>query len=297
MKRGALALLVATAGLLGVPPATGAQSGGGVLVIGDSLEVGTGPYLRQELRGVAPLTVDARNGRPSPEGVEVLRSRLAPGHSVIVFDLGVNNDPALPQILASDLQTVRELAGDRCLVVASFVRPPIGGRTIEATNQVVRGFAAHTPGAQLVDWQGAAKADPGLLSPDGVHAFGSGYAVRAKLVAQAVRACLAGGSGTAPSGLPAPRSRPRVPSRPAPSRPAPKPAVPAPADAPLLDPRALGPSPFVAGCLGRAAALMESAATKVGDVVGPPRREPVLGAASGSASRPRSRPPMDDRRR
>lgn len=54
-------------------------------MIGDSLEVGTGPYLRQELRGVAPLTVDARNGRPSPEGVEGLRSRPAPGHSWFVL--------------------------------------------------------------------------------------------------------------------------------------------------------------------------------------------------------------------
>ena len=60
MKRGALVLLVASAAVLAGAAAAGAQSSGGVLVIGDSLEVGTGPYLRQELRGVAPVTVDAR---------------------------------------------------------------------------------------------------------------------------------------------------------------------------------------------------------------------------------------------
>lgn len=140
MKRGALALLMASAAVLAGPPVASAQPSGGVLVIGDSLEVGTGPYLRQELQGVAPLTVDARTGRPSPEGVSVLRSRLLAGHSVVVFDLGVNNDPSLPQILEADLQTVRELVGDRCLVVASLIRSPVNGTTIEAANRVVRSF-------------------------------------------------------------------------------------------------------------------------------------------------------------
>ena len=273
MKRRALAFLVASAAVLAGAAGAGAQSSGEVLVIGDSLEVGTGPYLRQELRGVAPLTVDARRGRPSPEGVEVLRSRLLPGHSVVVFDLGVNNNLSLPQILEADLQTVRELVGDRCLVVASLARPPINGATIEAASGVVRRFAAETPGVELVDWQAATQADPGLLSPDGIHAFGNGYAVRAELVAQAVRGCLGGGSGSAPTGIPAPRSRPRVPPRSAP-----EPAVPAPVAGGHVDLRAMGPYRFAAGCLGRAAALMESAGTTVRDIVGPRRPEPVLGA-------------------
>lgn len=272
MKR-ALALLVAIAGMQALLPPAGAQSSGGVLVIGDSLEVGTGPYLRRELSGVAPLTVDARNGRPSPEGVEVLRSRLLPSHSVVVFDLGVNNDVTLPQILEADLRAVRELVGDRCLVVASFARPPVGGATIDAANRVVRRFAAETPGTQLVDWQAAARADPGLLSADGVHAFGRGYAVRGQLVADAVQRCLGRGSGSARSGIPAPRSRPRVPPRP-PSEPDRQ----APADIDVIDLRGLGPYRVVAGYVGRAAALMASAELKIRDVVGPPRREPVLGA-------------------
>ncbi len=271
MKRAALALLVFTAAALALPAPSDSQSSGGVLVIGDSLEVGTAPYLRRQLREVAPLTVEARTGRPSPEGVAVLRSRLAPGHSVVVFDLGVNNDVAQPQILEADLQAVRELVGGRCLVVASLARPPLNGATSEPANQVVRRFAAETPNVQLVDWQAATRADPGLLSPDGVHAFGSGYAVRAQLVAQAVRTCLSGGTGGGLSGIPAPRSRPRVPPRRTPKK-----AVPAPDDS-ALDLRARGPYPFVAGYVERAAALMESAATKVRYIAGPPRPEPVLG--------------------
>ncbi len=79
MKRCVLALLAACAAVLAGPPGAGAQPSGGVLVIGDSLEVGTGPYLRQELRGVAPVTVDARTGRPDLTGRRLGLGRL--GHS------------------------------------------------------------------------------------------------------------------------------------------------------------------------------------------------------------------------
>ena len=273
MKRGALALLVATAGALALPAGAGAQSSRAVLVIGDSLQEGTGPYLHQELRGLATVTVDAGKGRPSPEGVAALRSRLRPDHSVVVFDLGVNNDLSSPQILEADLRAVRGLVGERCLVVASFARPPLGGATIEAANGVVRRFAAETPGVQLVDWQAATQADPGLLSADGVHASAGGYAVRAQLVADGVRACLTAGSGSAPPGVPPPRSGPRVPSRLAPEA-GPR----APADVSGIDLRALGPYPFVLRCIGQAAGLLASAASEVSDVVRPRQAEPVLGA-------------------
>ena len=58
-----------------LPPAAGAADS--VLVVGDSLEVGTGPHLRRELPGVS-VTADARIGRPSGEGVQVLGDRLLP---------------------------------------------------------------------------------------------------------------------------------------------------------------------------------------------------------------------------
>ena len=63
-----LARVVALATVSTVLGACGAGSAvadtRGVLVVGDSLEVGTAPYLDDQLRGV-PLTVDSRNGRPS----------------------------------------------------------------------------------------------------------------------------------------------------------------------------------------------------------------------------------------
>ena len=168
------------------PAPAAAQSVGPVLVVGDSLEVGTEPYLRQELPGT-DLTVDALKGRPSSEGVEVLRAAIRPEHEVVVFDLGTNDDPANPSGLAASLDAAREIAGDRCLVVATINRPPLAGVSDAGLNGVVRRFAAST-GAQVADWRAAA-AEPGVLGTDGVHGTADGYAVRGALVADAIRSC------------------------------------------------------------------------------------------------------------
>jgi hypothetical protein len=169
----------------------------GVLVIGDSLEVGTAPYLEGLLPGQS-VTVDAQKSRPSPDGVAILRRRLRPHHGVVVFDLGVNNSPGSPQILAADLASVLGLAGDRCIVVGTLARPPLGGATIAAANEVVRGFAAQNPQVRLFDWRGATLSRPGLLAGDGAHGTSSGYAFRAQLVAQAVQSCFIPPPSSAP---------------------------------------------------------------------------------------------------
>ncbi len=183
--------------MIGAAAAPAAASNGGVLVVGDSLEVGTSPYLKGLLRGI-PLTVDARTSRPSSTGVQILGSRLQPGDRVVVFDLGTNDDPAQPQALASDLDAVRSLVGDRCIVVATLNRPPYNGVSIDGLNQVVRSFATGSQPAELVDWHAAVLSDPGLTGPDGVHATPSGYARRAQLVAEGILNCFAGTSAAAP---------------------------------------------------------------------------------------------------
>jgi hypothetical protein len=182
-----------------------ANAADGVLVIGDSLEVGTGPYLRQELAGT-PVTIDARTSRPSPEGLSVLRQRLKLSHRIVVFDLGVNDDPSQPQRLASDLDTVRGIVGDRCLVVATVTRPPLHGVSVAGLNRAIRDFVAATPTARLADWHGRTDADPGLLR-DGTHPSGQGYALRARVVAGAVRACESPAQGAEPPTPKAPAER------------------------------------------------------------------------------------------
>jgi hypothetical protein len=169
------------------------------LVIGDSLEVGSGPYLRGALPGVS---VDAERGRTSSEGVKVLAARLTASDQVIVFPLGTNDSPSNPDGLAASLAAVRQLAGDRCIVVATLARPPLGGVSVAGLNRAVGQFAART-GAQVADWHTVVRSIPSLLGRDGVHATGEGYSLRASLLAEAVQGCAAGAGA---SGIPAPRN-------------------------------------------------------------------------------------------
>jgi hypothetical protein len=240
-----------------------AVAAAGVLVVGDSLEVGSGPYLRAAVPGAR---VDAEVGRTSSQGLRVLAARLSPSDDVIVFPLGTNDSPAAPAALAADLDAAAQLVRGRCLVVATIARPAVGGVSVAGLNRVVESFAGRT-GAQVADWRAAVGAFPSLVGRDGVHAVGDGYALRASLIAEAVDACRAGGAATlagSAGGIPAPRNpRARVPDR---AR-APAALLPAPAALDALvsfGRRALSP---VAGAL-RAA---RTAATKAGP-------EPVLGA-------------------
>jgi len=183
-----IALGLVAAGV-SLPAPAAAQGPGPVLVVGDSLEVGTEPYLRQELGGV-DLTVDAKTSRPSGDGIPVLQSALRPDHEVVVFDLGTNDDPSNPGGLTANLESAAQIAGDRCLVVATINRPPLNGVSDDGLNAAVENFAAAT-GARVADWRSAAS-EPGALQDDGVHGTASGYALRASLVAGAIRSCAAG---------------------------------------------------------------------------------------------------------
>jgi lysophospholipase L1-like esterase len=197
LTAGILATAAVAATCLAAPAAQAAS----VLVVGDSLEVGSGPYLRHLLPGV---TVDAEKGRTSSEGVRVLASRLDPSVEVIVFPLGTNDSPSNAGGLAANLAAVRQMAGDRCVVVATISRPPAGGVSVGAINRVVEQFAGR-PAAQVADWRTVVASIPSLLVGDRVHATGDGYSVRATLLAEAVQGCLLGGASVGASGIPAPR--------------------------------------------------------------------------------------------
>jgi hypothetical protein len=267
-KLTALILAGAAAVLLSGASAAAQNAGGSVLVIGDSLQVGTGPYLEQQL-GAMPVELDSRESRGSGEGLEALRGRLRPDHSVVVFDMGTNDDPSNPHALYATLQAARAATGDRCLVVATLLRPPYNGITYDELNAALERFALDTPGVQLVDWYGVATSTPGILYDDGVHARPEGYALRGRLIADAVRRC-DGGRGGGASGIPAP-------SQPAASPPA---AVLEPEPAPEVEMRLEPPAPLlaIAGAVRRAATLVSAAGSDARQAAGMGPPEPVLGA-------------------
>jgi lysophospholipase L1-like esterase len=181
--------VAALAALALLAPTARAEGEGGVLVVGDSLEELTSPYLERYLRGV-PLTVNAVGGSNSYQIFDLFQESYDPSQSVIVFDAGTNDNPNYPQILAENVRKVAAAVGDRCIVL-----PTIHGFTVEGTgnqgkNRVVAEFAAERPGTQVPDWAGAVHRDPDLLQSDRLHPTPEGSDYRAQLIAQAVLGCL-----------------------------------------------------------------------------------------------------------
>lgn len=153
-----------------------------ILVVGDSLEVGTGPHLERRLG--ERVRVFARRGRPSAEGLRVLQRRLRERHEVVVFDLGSNDDEVGPAGLAQSMRAARRLiTSRRCMVVAT-----LNPDRREPLNEVIRRIAERRH-VVLFDWQRLTKRRPELLSEDRIHATPHGYAVRARQLIRAIRTC------------------------------------------------------------------------------------------------------------
>ena len=79
-----------------LPRRARAQAPAASLVVGDSLEELTSPYLQRYLPGV-PLTVNAVGGSNSYQILDLFEESYDPSQSVIVFDAGTNDNPAYPR--------------------------------------------------------------------------------------------------------------------------------------------------------------------------------------------------------
>ncbi|MFL5900318.1 MAG: hypothetical protein ACJ75S_03890 [Solirubrobacterales bacterium] len=199
MPRARKLAIVAAAAMLALAPAgpsAGASGNGGALVVGDSLEELTSPYLQRYLPGV-PLTIDAVGGYNSYQILELFEESYDPSQSVIVFDAGTNDNPAYPQILAENLSKVAAAIGDRCMVVPTIHGLTVNGIDNSGKNRIVHAFAASRPGTQVPDWAGAVTAHPELMQSDNLHPIPEGADYRAQLIAQGIQACLASPSAAA----------------------------------------------------------------------------------------------------
>ncbi|HEV7615968.1 MAG TPA: hypothetical protein VGO36_07035 [Solirubrobacterales bacterium] len=137
------AILLASALL--APNARAGVPEGGVLVVGDSLEELTSPYLAKFLPGI-PVTVNAVGGSNSFQIFDLFEESYDPTQRVIVFDAGTNDNPSYPQILAGNLAKVAAAVGDRCMVVPTIHGLHPGGvddraRTTQSPHSPPRGPA------------------------------------------------------------------------------------------------------------------------------------------------------------
>jgi hypothetical protein len=190
----AAAALAAVLIVLGAvaPGARAADPGSGrVLLVGDSLEELTAPYLQHLLPGV-PITVNAVGGSNSYQIFDLFQESYEPSDSVIVFDAGTNDDPEYPQILAENLQKVVQTVGNRCIVVPTIHGFTVNGVDNAGKNRVVAEFAASRPGTQTPDWAGFVHTHPQLMQSDNLHPIEAGSEARARMIAEGIDRCLAG---------------------------------------------------------------------------------------------------------
>jgi hypothetical protein len=200
-----LAIVAAVLALAAVASPARAAQPPGVLVVGDSLEELTSPYLPKFLPGVK-LTVNAVGGYNSFQILELFEESYDPSQSVIVFDAGTNDNPSYPEILAGNLAKVAATVGDRCMVVPTIHGLHPGGVDDSGKNRVVAEFAASRPGTQTPDWQRAEATHPELMQADDLHPIEAGAELRARLIAEGVMACLTGVGAEARA-----QSRPQTP--------------------------------------------------------------------------------------
>jgi hypothetical protein len=185
-----VAFFVATAALALAPAALALPGSGRVLVVGDSLEELTSPYLQHFLPGV-PITVNAVGGSNSFQILDLFEQSYEPADSVVVFDAGTNDDPEYPQILQENLAKVAATVGERCIVVPTIHGFTVNGVDNAGKNRVVAEFAASRPGTQTPDWAGFVHSHPQLMQSDGLHPIEAGSQARAELIAEGISRCLA----------------------------------------------------------------------------------------------------------
>lgn len=173
------------------PPAARAASPGARTLLhnGDSLSVGTQPYLRRALPGWR-IRFSADISRHALEGPAVLRRLGSRLPRVIVVSLGTNDDPRATALFRRAIaQTMRIAGRRRCVVWANLVRPPVRGAGYGRLNRVLAQAARRRRNLRVFQWARMARAHRHWFGPDRVHPSAVGYGARARGIAQAVRRC------------------------------------------------------------------------------------------------------------
>jgi GDSL-like Lipase/Acylhydrolase family len=175
--------------LLLAAPASAEAPSRRLLVNGDSLAVGTKPYIPRELKGwkVSQSTAVSRHAY---EGADVMRSYGRRLPRVIHVSLGTNDDPSQVEGFRASVDEVMEVAGERrCVVWTNIVRPPYEGTSYAGYNRALAQEAGERDNLRIVNWARMVRKHPEWLAEDGVHVSAAGYRARARAVARRVRLC------------------------------------------------------------------------------------------------------------
>jgi hypothetical protein len=186
----AAAMAIAPAGAAGGDAGvSAARHGRSLLVVGDSLAVGTRPYIRRYLRG---WRVHQRTSisMQVTEGPHILHGYGRHLPRVVFVNLGTNGGPRDGGTFVTAIRRTMRIAGPkRCVVWASIVRPRVGGASYQGLNRLLAHQARHRRNLIMFRWVRLAHRHRSWFGPDGVHPTATGYQVRAKAMARDIRSC------------------------------------------------------------------------------------------------------------
>lgn len=163
---------------------------GTVSVVGDSLTVGTLPWLAADFAAAgSPATiVRAEVGIPTEAGLASLARAGDTLGEVVLVALGTNNLQATAADVVDWLDRARAIIGpDRRLVWVNLSMASDRYPNDDVINPVLADSARRDPRLLVLDWAGFA-ADRGIENtPDGVHYGDTNYRARAMFYTCAVR--------------------------------------------------------------------------------------------------------------
>jgi lysophospholipase L1-like esterase len=156
-------------------------------MVGDSLAVGTMPYLDAMLPSEVNLTWDAVDGRTTPQGIDALALDLREVEpEMVVVSLGSNDGPDPARFTSRIRRLLDDLSPTTCVAWFSIVRPPRKG-PYGAMNRALRAEARRDRRLVVINWDSAVRRGTVVL-PDGLHADAEGYRYRSAKIVQAVHA-------------------------------------------------------------------------------------------------------------
>lgn len=156
-------------------------------MIGDSLTVGTQPYMPDAI-GEAKVTIDATGGIPLAEGMRRYDA-VAEKPRVVEMALFTNNQPeAIEELRGAIEKTVDDARARGGKVVWATIHGLQRWGNYDAVNAMIRDYAAKNADVMgLVDWEKMVQEHPEYLAPDAIHGTAAGYEARAQAFVAAAR--------------------------------------------------------------------------------------------------------------
>ena len=148
-----------------------------VTMIGDSIGVGVGPYVKKLL---PKLDNQSKECRQFYEAKGIVKQLLQSGRlaQTVIIELGTNG-----QIKEADVHALIELLSDRKIVFVNCQLPKAWGTS---DNQIIAKVTAEYPNTIIADWYSASLDKTGYFYSDKVHPTVTGAKVLAQVIADAV---------------------------------------------------------------------------------------------------------------